>query len=473
VVVGAGPNGLAAAVTLAREGLAVLVLEAEDAIGGGCRSEALTLPGFLHDVCSAVHPMGLSSPALRAMGLEGFGLEWVHPEVPLAHPLDGGEAAVVTRDLAETAEGLGEDGPAYRRLLAPFVERWGDVVDNVLSPPVGFPPHPLLHARFGLLALRSATGLAAARFRGRRARALWTGMAAHGCLPLERAPTASFGLLLGASGSAVGWPLARGGSRSIAEAMAACLRSLGGSVETGARVASPGDLPEASAVLFDVSPGQLLAIAGERLPARARRAFRRFRHGPGVFKIDWALSDPIPWEAEPCRRAGTLHLGGTMEEIASAERRLWEGRVSEAPYVIVVQPSLFDPDRAPAGKHVAWGYCHVPSRWEGDRTAAVEAQLERFAPGFRDCVLARSTLGPAALEAHNANNVGGDISGGVQDLRQTFARPTLGPRPYATGVPGWYLCSASTPPGGGVHGMCGHHAARLALREVWGVGSPR
>lgn len=468
VIVGSGPNGLAAAVVLARAGLSVRVLEARDTPGGGCRSAELTLPGFTHDVCAAVHPMGVTSPLFQALPLADHGLEWVHPPALLAHPLDDGTAAVLERDLGATARGLGEDGEIWEDLLAPLAEGWPRLAADLLAPAAHLPRSPVLLARFGLSALRSAEGLARSRFRSPRARALVAGLAAHGAVPLEHAGSAAFALALAAAGHRGGWPLVRGGSQALADALASLLRSLGGELRLGAEVSSAGDLPPARAVLWDVTPRQLLRIAGARLPPAYARRLRRFRYGAGVFKLDWALAEPIPWAAPECRRAGTVHLGGTLEEIAASERAVAGGRPPERPYAIAVQPSLFDPTRAPAGRHTAWAYCHVPNGSDVDLTGRIEAQLERFAPGFGDCVLARSALGPAALEAHNPNYVGGDIGGGVQDLAQTLTRPIAGPRPYAVPVPGWYLCSSSTPPGGGVHGMCGYHAARLALRQVFG-----
>jgi phytoene dehydrogenase-like protein len=466
VVVGAGPNGLAAAVELAREGLSVEVREAGETAGGGCRSRELTLPGFTHDVCAAVHPLGVSSPFLRQLPLADRGLAWVHPPAPLAHPLDGATAVLLERDLDATAAGIRPDARAWRELFAPLAEAWFDLVEDLLAPPLHRVRHPLAYARFGLLALRSARGLAETRFRGDRARALFAGLAAHAVLPLEKAGTAAFGLTLAAAGHAAGWPLVRGGSQSLADALAAHLTSLGGTLRTGAPVERAEDLPPARLVLWDVSPRRLVSLGGRNLPAPYRRALGRFRHGPGVFKVDWALSEPIPWAAPECRQAATVHLGGTLEEIAASERAPWRGRISERPYVILVQPTLFDPARAPTGRHTAWAYCHVPSGWAGDETRRIEDQVERFAPGFRECVLARSTLGPREMEAYNPNYVGGDIGGGVQDLRQTFARPAPSLHPYRAGAPGWYLCSASAPPGGGVHGMCGYGAARAALADL-------
>mgnify|MGYP005845878235 CR=1 FL=1 len=466
VVVGAGPNGLAAAVALAREGLGVEVREAGETVGGGCRSRELTLPGFTHDVCAAVHPLAASSPFLRRLPLADHGLAWVHPPAPLAHPLDGATAVMLERDVAQTAANLGPDGPAWTKLVAPLAQGWFDLVEDLLAPALHRVRHPLAYARFGLLALRSARSLAEAAFRGERARALFAGLAAHAVLPLERAGTAAFGLVLAAAGHAAGWPLARGGSQGLADALASHLKALGGAVRVGAPVERADDLPPGDLVLWDVSPRRLVALGGRRLPPPYRRALGRFRHGPGVFKVDWALSEPIPWAAAECRRAATVHLGGTLEELAASERAPWRGRVSERPYVILVQPTLFDPTRAPGGGHTAWAYCHVPSGWARDETPRIEAQVERFAPGFRECVLARSVLDPRRMQAYNPNYVGGDIGGGVQDLGQTFARPARSLHPYRAGVPGWYLCSASTPPGGGVHGMCGFHAARAALSDL-------
>lgn len=469
LVVGSGPNGLAAAVALARQGLSVAVWEAKETPGGGCRSAELTLPGFTHDVCAAVLPLGISSPFLRSLPLGEGGLGWVHSPAPLAHPLDDGSAVLLERDLEATVAGLGPDAEAWRGLVGPLAKAWFGLAEDLLAPPLHWVRHPVAYARFGLLALRSARALAESRFRGPRARALFAGLAAHGVLPLERAGTAAFGLTLGAAGHAAGWPLVRGGSRGLIDALEAHLRSLGGEVRVNAPVERAQDLPAAGAVLWDVTPRQLLAIGGRSLPGPYRRALRRFRYGPGVFKVDWALLDPIPWAAPECRRAATIHLGGTLEEIAASERTVARGRAPERPYVILVQPTLFDPTRAPPGQHTAWAYCHVPSGSAEDLTARIEAQVERFAPGFRECVLARSTRGPREMEAENPNYVGGDIGGGVQDLRQTFARPVPALRPYRTPFPGWYLCSSSAPPGGGVHGMCGFHAARAALKDLPGL----
>jgi phytoene dehydrogenase-like protein len=469
VVVGSGPNGLAAAITLALAGCRVLVFEAQATIGGGTRSAELTLPGVVHDVCSAVHPLGVSSPffgTLFSTGgpAGGLGLEWVYPLAAVAHPFDDGTAAVLERSIAATGETLGPDSAAYARLMAPLVDGWQALVPDLLGPLPLPPHHPLALARFGLKAVRSASGLARSTFAGERARGLFAGLAAHSMLPLERPLSAAFGLVLGAAGHAVGWPMARGGSQRIADALAACLRLLGGEIAAGRPVGSLDELPPARAVLLDITPRQVLRLAGDRLPAGYRRALRRYRYGPGAFKVDWALDGPIPWRAAECGRAATVHLGGTLAEIAASERAAWQGTPAERPYVLLVQPTLFDPSRAPHGVHTAWAYCHVPNGSPFDMTERIEAQVERFAPGFRDRILARSVMPPAELERHDANYVGGDIAGGVQDLRQQYARPAARLVPYATPVDGLFLCSSSTPPGAGVHGMCGYHAARAVLR---------
>ena len=467
VVVGSGPNGLAAAVTLAGAGLAVLVREASDGIGGAARTLPLTLPGFLHDHCSAIHPLAAGSPLFRRLDLEARGLRWVTPPAAAAHPLDDGTAALLLRSPAETGKGLGDDARAWRALFEPLARDFHALMDETLGALLHLPRRPLLLARFGMSALLAARGLAEGRFRGPRARALFAGLAAHAVLPLERSPSAAFALVLGAAAHAVGWPFPEGGAGRITLALADLLRARGGVVETGAEVRALGELPPARAVLLDLAPRQVLRVAGERLTARYSRALDRFRYGPGVFKADYALSAPIPWRAPECARAGTVHLGGTLEEIAAAERAVAAGEMPARPFVLVAQHTLFDPSRAPAGRHTAWAYCHVPHGFAGDATAALEAQLERFAPGFREVVLARSVRGPALLEREDANLVGGDVGGGENSLRQTIFRPVVRVVPWSTPVPGLYLCSASTPPGGGVHGMCGFHAARAALREVF------
>jgi len=464
VVVGSGPNGLAAAVTLAQAGAQVLVLEAMDTLGGGVRTEELTLPGFAHDVCSGAHPMGILSPYLSTLPLAEHGLEWIRPPASVAHPLDDGPAVMLLRSVEETAGGLGDDGARYRRLVAPFVGKARSLLADALGP-LGIPRHPLLMARFGLLGLRSAEGVAR-RFAGVRARALLAGCAAHSILPLSRMLSGAVGLMFLVTGHVEEWPVARGGSAAIARALAGYLASLGGRIETGRRVTSLTDLPPSRVVLFDTSPAQLADIGAPVLPARYLRRLRRYRYGPGVFKMDWALDGPIPWRDPRCLEASTVHLGGTFEEIAAAEAAVWRGEHPERPFVLVVQQSQHDPSRAPPGKHTGYAYCHVPAGSKVDLTETVERQIERFAPGFRDRILARRAMGPADLERHNPNNVGGAITGGVADLGQLFFRPVARWDPYATPNRRIFLCSASTPPGGGVHGMCGHHAARSALRRL-------
>jgi phytoene dehydrogenase-like protein len=463
IVVGSGPNGLAAAIVLARAGRRVLVFEAEPTIGGGARSAQLTLPGFVHDVCSAIHPFARASPLFRMLPLEAYGLEWIEPPAMLAHPFDDGSCSLVFRSIERTAAGLRADGGAYRNLVGSIVDAWPRIEGSVLGP-LRWPSHPSTLARFGLRALRSVDGLTRRVFAGHRTRALLAGIAAHGMLPLDRVPTAAFGLVLGVMAHVAGWVMPRGGAQCVSNALAAHLRSLGGELVTGTRITSIDDLPPARAVLCDLSPRPLLRIAGHRLPPWYRRRLERFRYGMGVYKVDWALDAPIPWRTADCARAGTVHLGGTIEEIARSERDAWEGRATEHPFVLLAQPTLFDASRAPGGRHIAWTYCHVPHGSDIDMLPRLERQIERFAPGFRDRVLARAIMRPADLERHNANLVGGDIGAGVCDLRQMFLRPTW--RSYSTPLRGLYLCSASTPPGVGVHGMCGYFAARRALDEV-------
>ncbi len=466
IVVGSGPNGLAAAITLARAGRSVIVFEAADTVGGGSRSAELTLPGFVHDVCSAVHPLAVASPVFATLPLAEHGLQWVHPDIPLAHPLDDGTAVLLHRSVEATAEALGRDASAYRRLMTPLVRDWDKLASQLLGPLLRVPRHPMALARFGLRAMRSARGLAEGVFEGERARALFAGLAAHSILPLERPFTATFGLLLGAAGHAVGWPVARGGSQRIADALASYLRSLGGELVTGRRVDSLDELPPARAFFLDVTPAQVVRIAGQRLPRGYQRKLTRYRYGPAAFKVDFALDGPIPWKAEACGRAGTVHVGGTLAEIAKGERAVAKGEHPERPYVLVAQQSLFDPTRAPEGKHTVWAYCHIPNGSTVDMTERIEAQIERFAPGFRERVLARHVMSPADLEHYNENYIGGDIAGGAHDGLQLFLRPTVGMVPYATAVRGVYICSSSTPPGAGVHGMCGYWAARAALRRL-------
>ncbi|MDP9379212.1 MAG: NAD(P)/FAD-dependent oxidoreductase [Chloroflexota bacterium] len=464
VVVGAGPNGLTAALRLAQADLSVLVLEANESIGGGARSSELTLPGFVHDLGSAIHPLAAASPFFSTLPLREHGLEWVHPPAPLVHPLDGGTAAVMERSVEATSELLGgRDGETYHRLFGVLTEQWEKLAPTLLGPPRPT-PHLLALARFGVLAIRPATMLARGLFQGEAARALFAGNAAHSVLPIEQPITSAFGLLLAMAGHTVGWPLARGGSQRVADALAGYLRFLGGEILTHARVEALRDLPPSRVVLCDMTPQQLVRMAADMLPAGYRRKLERYRYGPGAFKLDWALGGPIPWQAQECVRAGTVHLGGTLEEIAASERAMARGEHSERPFVLLAQQSLFDPTRAPEGRQTAWAYCHVPNGSTFDMTERIEAQVERFAPGFRERILARCVTPPAGLERQNANLIGGDIGGGAQDFWQFFARPRAHHVPYATPVPGLYLCSSSTPPGGGVHGMCGYHAAHAALR---------
>jgi phytoene dehydrogenase-like protein len=464
-VVGSGPNGLAAAIELARAGCSVCVFEMRSEPGGGVRTAELTLPGFLHDVCSAVHPLGVGSPFFRTLPLAKFGLEWIHPAAPLAHPLDDGTAVFAERSLDATASQLGADSSSYQKIFGRFAASWDELAQDVLGP-IHIPRHPFLLADFGRYAIQPADSFVHGQFSGERARALLGGIAAHSLLPLDRRPTAAFGLLLGILAHAVGWPLPKGGSRSITNALISHLASLGGIVCCGVDIRSIDELPSSRMILCDVTPRQLLKIAGSRLDEHYQRKLRRYRYGVGVFKVDWALASPIPWKDPACLRAGTVHVGGTFEDMKSAESEIAHGKHPERPLVILAQPSLFDPTRAPAGNHTAWGYCHVPHGSTVDMTNVIENQIERMAPGFRDCVIQRHTFNTSEFEAYNPNYVGGDINGGVQDLGQVIARPVASLSPYRTPAKGLYICSSSTPPGGGVHGMCGYHAARTALADM-------
>jgi len=457
---------LAAAITIARKGFSVLVIEARGTIGGGARSEELTLPGFIHDTFSAVHPMAAASPFFRGTPLEKYGLEWIQPAIPLAHPLES-EAVVLERSVTATAEKLGRrDGAAYRRLMEPLTRHWEAIFEDILRPMLHFPRHPIALARFGLPALLPARALANLQFSGERARALFAGLAAHSFLPLDAAASASFGLVLGMAGHAVGWPIPKGGSQQISNALGACLRESGGTIQVDRQIGNLRELPTARATLLDLTPRQIVRIAGERLPRGYREKLAKYRYGPGVFKLDYALSEPIPWLAESCRRAGTIHLGGFLAQIAASEREVSKNRHPAEPFVLVSQPSLFDQTRAPEGGHVAWAYCHVPPGSSLNMTERVERQIERYAPGFRGTILEKSALTTKNLEERNANLVEGDISGGSADLRQLLARPVFSRNPYRTPLRGLYICSSSTPPGGGVHGMCGYNAATAALREI-------
>ena len=464
VVIGSGPNGLAAACEIAHAGHSVLVVEARDTVGGGVRTAELTLPGFHHDVCAAMHPLGLASPFLRSLPLGELGVEWVHAPVPAAHPLDGQPAVLAHRSVEETAAGLGGDAGAWRRLFGPIVGRWEQIIGDLLGP-LRVPDHPITYVGFGALALVPATWMAKALLRETRARALFTGMAGHSMLPLDHAATGAYALMLSMLGQAVGWPVVKGGSQGLACALQRRLEAAGGAVQTGWTVTTLDELPPARALVFDTSPKTLLRVAGERLPAGYRRQLEHFRYGPGVFKVDYALDGPVPWRDPACATAMGLHLGGTLEEIAAAEHDVAQGEHPERPYVLVGQQSLFDGTRAPEGKQTVWAYCHVPNGSTVDMRPAIEAQFERFAPGFRDRVLAFRVHNALDMERYNANYVGGDINGGVQDIFQHFTRPTRSLTPYRTPAQGIYLCSSSTPPGGGVHGMCGYHAAAAVLDD--------
>ncbi len=462
-IIGGGPNGLSAAITLAQTGVETVVYEARDTIGGAASTAELTLPGFRHDLGSSVYPMGVASPFFQSLALKDFGLQWIEPPTPLAHPLDDGTAVLLEHSLAATASALGQDSAAYTRVLQPLVDQWSNLRPEILGPVLHWPQHLFLLARFGAFAAPPASFLAKSLFAGTRARALFAGMAAHSVLPLENLFSSAVALVLAAAGHTTGWPIAASGAQAVSDALAAYLQSLGGRIETNRHIYSLDELPEEN-VLCDVSPRHLIRLGVRDFDASYNLGLRSFQYGPGAFKVDWALSQPIPWKAADCVRAATVHLGGTLEEIAASERAPWSNRAAEKPFVLLTQPSLFDPARAPEGKHTAWGYCHVPNGFAGEMTEAIEAQVERFAPGFRDCILARKITGTAAFEAWNPNMVGGDLSGGAMTLRQLIYRPTSSL--YRTPKKGLYLCSASTPPGGGVHGMCGYHAAKTALRDL-------
>lgn len=468
VVVGSGPNGLAAAIVLQQRGLSVLLLEAKKTIGGGLRSEELTLPGYTHDLCSAVHPLAAASPFFNTLPLAAHGLEFIYPAIAAAHPFDDGTAALLRGSVDETARGLGMDGRAYGRLIGPLVQDWPGIAGDVLGPQPRFPSHPYKMAKFGWHALSAATVLAR-RFRGREARGLWGGMAAHSMQPLSHLTSSAIGLVLMVAAHRKGWPIPRGGSAAIAGALASYFISLGGKIETGIEVRSLAQLPSSRALLLDLTPRQLLQLSGQHWSSLYRWQLGRFRYGMGVFKIDWALDGPIPFTDAGCRQAGTLHIGNTLEEIAQSEQLTWNGGHPEKPFVLLAQQSVFDPSRAPSGKHAAWAYCHVPQGSTKDMTEQIELQVERFAPGFRALILGRHTLNTAQLAAYNANYIGGDIGGGVVDIRQLFTRPALRSSPYRTSEKDIYICSSSTPPGGGVHGMCGYHAARRALKDVFKI----
>lgn len=464
VIIGSGPNGLAAAIRLAEEGLSVKVFEKKETIGGGTRTDELTLPGFHHDVCSAIHPMAKASPYLQSLPLEDFGVKWIRPMIPVAHPLDDEPAGVLFRSLDKTVNHLGRDGNTYRRIVEPFLDSWDELLPGLLGPFRLLPDHPFLMARFGRHGLRSAKGFAK-KFKSKKMRALFAGLAGHGIMPFDKTATAGIGLVLGIAAHHVGWPYPRGGSHNITKAMGKYFESLGGEIETGAEITSLQQLPDASAILFDNTPRQILRIAGDRLTDRYAGKLRNFKYGCGVFKIDMALSDPIPWKDPLCRKAGTVHVGGTFEEIAASEQASAGGSHPEKPYVLVAQQSLGDESRAPAGQHTCWAYCHVPNGSTKDMSKPIINQIERFAPGFRDCILDRHTMNTKALHSYNPNYIGGDINGGKQDITQLFSRPAGLFDPYHIPETKLYICSSSTPPGGGVHGMCGYHAAESALNR--------
>ena len=465
VVVGSGPNGFAAAITLASHGLSTLLLEAEATLGGGARSAELTLPGFLHDVCSAVHPLAVASPFFRSLPLDRHGLEWIYPPLPVAHPLHNGESAAMRPSVEITSKDMGADAQAYARLFSRLVQNWDKLLDDVLQPMLHLPRHPVLLARFGLRAILPAKRLAESLFKEEKAKALFAGLAMHSVQPLEAPASAAIALVLGLIGHALGWPIPKGGAQRITNALESFYRSLGGDVATGTRIGNLRELPSARIIMLDVTPKQFLRLAEDRLPGRYATRLERFRYGPGIFKIDYALNSPIPWGAPDCRNAATVHVGGPEEQIAQSARDVYQGRHPDRPFVLLAQPTLFDPSRAPDGKHIAWAYCHVPNRSTYDMTGRMENQIERFAPGFRDCIIAKQISMTPDLEQHNANLVGGSIDGGSQSLAQMLARPVFSASPYRTPVRGVYLCSSSTPPGGGVHGMCGYNAAMLALKD--------
>ena len=467
VVVGSGPNGLSAAILLQQQGLSVLILEAKDTIGGGMRSAELTLPGFNHDICSAIHPLAAGSPFFTKLPLDKHGLEYIYPTLAAAHPFDDGTASALLGSVHETAAALGNDSSAYIDLISPLVESWPGIAADVLAP-LHFPKRPLDMAAFGLNALRSATSLARI-FKTKEARGLWAGMAAHSIQPLSNLATSAFALVLLATGHLKGWPIPKGGSSSIGNSLASYFTSLGGTINTGVHVRSMNDLPPAKVVLFDLTPRQILDIAANRFSRFYAWQLSRYRYGMGVFKVDWALDGPIPFTSPHTRQAGTVHLGNTLEEIAVNEKLTSQGFHVEKPFVLLAQQSLFDTSRAPAGKHTAWAYCHVPNGSTVDRTAAIESQVERFAPGFKDLILARHTMNTVEIEAYNPNYIGGDINGGVIDIGQLFTRPVLKASPYRTSAKGIYICSSSTPPGGGVHGMCGYHAAKQVLIDIFNI----
>jgi phytoene dehydrogenase-like protein len=465
VIIGSGPNGLAAAIHLARQGLSVKIFEKEDTIGGGTRTRELTLPGYYHDICSAIHPLAKASPFLRSLPLESHGLEWIQPEIPVAHPLDNQPAGCLFRSLQKTITHLEQDGETYDKTVKPFLNSWDDLLPDILAPFSLLPKHPLLMGRFGLQALRSAEGFAK-RFKTDKARALFAGLAAHGIMPFDKTATAAIGLVLGIAAHTVGWPYPKGGSHHITKAMKAYFESLGGQIETGVEITSLKELPASSTILFNTTPQQVLQIAGDTLSSNYSRKLADFEYGSGVFKLDLALNEPIPWKDDLCRKAGTVHVGGTYEEIAAAESATAVGSHPEHPFVLVAQQSLFDDSRAPSGNHTCWAYCHVPNGSTKDMSDSILTQIERFAPGFRDCIIGSHAMNTKAMQAYNPNYIGGDINGGKQDISQLFTRPAGLFDPYHIPDSKMFICSSSTPPGGGVHGMSGFHAAESVLKKL-------
>ncbi|HYI76372.1 MAG TPA: NAD(P)/FAD-dependent oxidoreductase [Chryseolinea sp.] len=467
IVVGSGPNGLAAAVAVQQEGLSVLLLEGNTKIGGGLRSEELTLPGFTHDVCSAIHPLAVASPFFNSLPLAEQGLEYIYPRLSAAHPFDDGTAAVLNKSITETAESLGEDGSKYLSLIIPLLEDWPKIAADILGP-FGFPSHLLAYTRFGLKAIQSASAVSQ-HFSTMHAKGLWAGMAGHGLQPLTNIASAAIAFVLLTQGHLRGWPIPKGGSHSVADALGRYFISLGGKIETNSYIRSLDQLPKHRAVLFDVTPRQLLEIAGHKLSSIYKWQLKNYRYGMGVFKVDWAINEPIPFKAESCRLSGTVHLGNTFEEIANSEQLTWKGQHVDRPFVLLAQQSNFDATRSPEGKYTAWAYCHVPNGSTNDMTAAIEAQVERFAPGFKETILAKHTMNTKQMQLYNPNYIGGDINGGVLNIRQLFTRPALRSSPYRTSTKGIYICSSSTPPGGGVHGMCGYYAAKRTLADIFKI----
>lgn len=472
VIIGSGPNGLSAAVRLSQEGLKVLVLEAKPAIGGGTRTQEITEPGFLHDICAAVLPTTAGSPFLNTLSLKEYGLEFTHPEIPYAHPLAEGDVAVCYRSLEKTAASLGVDQKNYSRLFSEFAYHWDYLSEDIFGT-LRIPNHPLLMARFGWYGQFSARHLSNSLFKTEKAKALFAGCAAHSIIPLEKAFSASFGLVLGSSAHSVGWPIAKGGSASVTTALANLFKKQGGEIQTNTEVKSLSDIPSSKTILFDLTPHQIVEIAGNHLPKTYRDKLRRYQYGPGAFKMDWALSEPVPWLNEECRKAGTLHLGGTFDEISEGEKAAWAGKHHNKPYVLLSQPSLFDDTRAPEGKHTLWAYCHVPNGSTKDMAEEIESQIERFAPGFKDIIISKHTMTAQSFEQYNSNYVGGDINGGAHFFKQLFGRPVLKWNPYKIPADGMYICSSSTPPGGGVHGMCGYNAAQSVLKNEFGISSDK